>query len=218
MAVRFQFDFDRAFAACVYIAFKKPKNLDVYKMCKLIFLSDKLHLVRYGRPITGDDIRAMDYGPVPSAVYDLLKFLAAGNINDDEVRIMADHLAVDERYKYPHLSCARSIEFEEYLSKSDMEAIDETIAIHGGKGFEELKLLTHQMPSWKNAWDDPQRTSNNPRMAIEDLFLEDSEAIAGVKEEMVEDYEIRRSFHAAFCCYSSSVYSYQASISVSTIT
>jgi uncharacterized phage-associated protein len=197
MGVRFNFDSDRALAAIVYVASKNPKNLDVYKMCKLIFLGDKLHLVRFGRPITGDDMRAMDYGPVPSVVYDWMKDLVAGNGEDERVRMLSDHLAIDTRYEHPHFSCSKPIDFEDYLSRSDIDALDEIVTLHGAKGFEELKVLTHAMPSWKNAWDDPRRTTRNPLMAIEDLFLDDSEALVGAKEEMIEDFEIRQAVHAS---------------------
>ena len=38
-----------------------------------MFLAEKYHLVRYGRPITGDRYDAMKDGPVPSFTYDLFK-------------------------------------------------------------------------------------------------------------------------------------------------
>lgn len=192
MSVQFNFDSDRAQAAIIYVASKNPKNLDVYKMCKLIFLGDKLHLVRFGRPITGDDNIAMDYGPVPSTVYDWMKELQAGSPKNSQVRFLAGHLAIDTRYEHPHFSCSKPIDFADSLSRSDMEALDEVVNLHGNKSFEELKVLTHAMPSWKNAWDDPRRTTRNPLMAIEELFLEDSEALVGAKEEMMEDFEIRQ--------------------------
>ena len=44
-----------------------------YDIVKTIFLADRAHLNKYGRPITYDDYVAMKFGPVPSAVYDLLK-------------------------------------------------------------------------------------------------------------------------------------------------
>ena len=51
MAVEFNIDFDKVIAATTYIASQSPKlpELTMGKMCKLIFLADKHHLVRYGR-------------------------------------------------------------------------------------------------------------------------------------------------------------------------
>jgi uncharacterized phage-associated protein len=189
MAVEFQFDFDRMLAAMVYIAAQKPRALDMYKMCKLIFLADKLHLVRYSRPITFDKIKAMEFGPVPSNTYDFLKALLA---KAPEAHLLAEYLAVDSAYQYPRISMIQPLDFPEYLSRSDMRALDEVVELHGNKTFPELYNLTHEMPAWKKAWNNPERTANNPPMAFEDLFEDDSEAIAGAKSEMVENFEIQQ--------------------------
>lgn len=110
MSVQFSFDFDRSLAAMVYIASKPVTSLDTYKLCKLVFLSDKLHTVRFGRPITGDVLRAMDYGPVPSAVYDVLKAFLA-NEENERVHSLSEHLSVDRSYQYPRFQMTRPVDF-----------------------------------------------------------------------------------------------------------
>src|SRR5260370_34242127 len=63
-------------AAIAYvIAFGETRKLGVtqYDILKTIFLADKAHLNKYGRPITFDNYVAMRAGPVPSLAYDLLK-------------------------------------------------------------------------------------------------------------------------------------------------
>jgi uncharacterized phage-associated protein len=195
MAVEFQFDFDRALAAMVCIAIQAPRSLDTYKMCKLVFLADKIHLVRYSRPITGDSMCAMEYGPVPSSIYNLLKSLIAGNVNDHQTQVLARHLRVDKSFQYPRFSIIEAdLDLKEYLSNSDMRALDEVVVLHGSKSFDELKALTHEMPSWKNAWNNPEKTSKNPSMTFEDLFLEDSDTLRGSQEEMLENFELRKAF------------------------
>jgi len=194
MDVRFQFDFERALAAMVYIASKQVSGLDMYKLCKLIFLGDKLHMVRFGRPITGDAIRAMDYGPVPSEVYDALKGLTASAENA-RVLALSEHLTVDRHYEHPRFALKHPVDFGYFLSASEMNALDEVIAAHGAKGFEELYALTHEMAAYKQAWEQ-RGSSRNPLMSFEDLFTNDSDAIAGAKEEMLEDYEMRQALHA----------------------
>ena len=199
MNVQFGFDFERALAAMVFIASKpEATGLDTYKLCKLVFLSDKLHTVRFGRPITGDGIRAMEYGPVPSNVYDLLKAVVGqGEQHDHEhVRTLAQHLSIDRHYKHPRFQTVKPLDYAYFLSAVEINALDEVIAAHGRKSFDELYALTHAMPSYTKAWEDPNRSSGNPLMSFEELFTNDSEAIAGAKEEMVEDYEMRQAFHA----------------------
>ncbi len=194
MSVQFGFDFDRALAAMVYIASKRIADLTTYKLCKLIFLSDKLHLVRFGRPITGDSLRAMDYGPVPSEVYDVLKGFVAGYRNA-RVDALDEHLAINRHYQHPRFEMVRDINFPYFLSASEIQALNEVIAAHGSKNFDELYALTHAMPAYVNAWEQ-RGSSRNPLMSFEELFINDSEAIAGTEEEMLEDYEMRRALDA----------------------
>ena len=195
MPVVFTFDFERALAAMVYVATKNPRSLDTYKMCKLIFLGDKLHLVRYSRTITGDTICAMEFGPVPSSTYNLLKALVAGSTEEKNAEQLAHYLSVDKSFYYPRISgSGKPLDVREFLSKSDLRALDEVVELHGDKSFDELKALTHEMPSWKKAWNDPDRTAKNADMAFEDLFLEDSDTLRGSCEEMIENFELRKAF------------------------
>jgi uncharacterized phage-associated protein len=192
MSVRFEYDFDSALGAMVYIASKNLRNLDKYKLCKLIFLADKSHLVRYSRPITGDVLCAMEYGPVPSTTLNLLTDLIQEVYVDNRVSVLSRHLTVDKNFRYPHFSVRESCDFSQLLSLSDIDALDQTIEFHGNKTFEELKALTHEMPAWKNAWS--QSYSRNTPMKFEDLFAEDGDAISGAFEEMIENDKLRDAF------------------------
>jgi Protein of unknown function (DUF4065) len=55
-----------------FLASKHLPQLTKWRICKLLFLADKLHLLRYGRPITGDAYYAMKLGPVPTNVLNVL--------------------------------------------------------------------------------------------------------------------------------------------------
>jgi uncharacterized phage-associated protein len=55
---------------------------DFHKLFKILYFADQKHLVEYGRPITEDRYIAMRHGPVPSEVYDLLKYIRSGSEND----------------------------------------------------------------------------------------------------------------------------------------
>jgi len=193
--VRFTFDFEKTLAAMVYLASKNPPNLDKYKFCKLIFLADKYHLVRFSRPITGDYFCAMEYGPVPSNVLGLLDGFLDGKGDAEAVGRMKEHLETDTSYQYPHFRARPgNFDFDEDLSISDMQALDEILARHANKSFEELKGLTHEMTAYKEVWEDPKRDCKNPKMRYESLFLEDGDAIRGADEEMIENAHLTRAF------------------------
>ena len=66
------FDRDKALEAILYIA-NSLHNPTFHSISKMLYLSDKLHLQDYGRLICGDSYVAMEYGPVPSAIYNMMK-------------------------------------------------------------------------------------------------------------------------------------------------
>jgi uncharacterized phage-associated protein len=194
MPVRFELDTDKVVAAVAVIAESGIRDLTKYKICKLLFLADKHHLVRYGRSITGGRICAMEYGPVPSVALDALNALLGAETVSVRSREIAEklsqHIALDERYRNKHFLSSHRIDAERALSPSDIEAIRAVVEQHGGKSFEELKAMTHELFAYKKAWGD--RDCDNPTMRFEDLFVEDPDAIEGAFEEMIENYEISR--------------------------
>lgn len=185
-------------AAMAFIASRALPGLTKYKMCKLVFLADKYHLVRFGRPITGDRICAMEYGAVPSTTLDLLNAIINPNQTKGDplrVEVLAKHFIVDRSFYNPHFKTRLEPAYEEILSQSDLDALQATIAAHGEKTFEELKSFTHEMFAFRKARAD--RISEAPDMRYEDLFAEDGDAIEGALEEMIEDDGLRKAFGSA---------------------
>lgn len=193
MPVEFQFDADRTLAAVTYIASKKIPALTTYKLCKLVFLADKYHLVKYGRIITGDRYVAIEHGPVPSHLYDILKDVVNDGDTYENSPAFKNNLEVDKRFTYPHLSAKQQFDANE-LSLSDVEALDRAIGRFGKMDFFELKAITHEMRAFQKAWDDPNRYSNAPVMLYEDFFEEDGDAVRGAFEEMTENDQLRKAF------------------------
>src|SRR3954465_16031103 len=70
-SIRFNFNPEKALEALVWIAARDP-GITFYYIVKVLYYADKLHLNRFGRPILGDRYIAMEHGPVPSVVYDML--------------------------------------------------------------------------------------------------------------------------------------------------
>ena len=67
-------DIRRLKAVLLYILSRMPKNSrDVYHIVKTAFFAQKNHLVKYGIPMFNDSIVALQFGPVPSLVYNILK-------------------------------------------------------------------------------------------------------------------------------------------------
>jgi len=185
--ISFQYNPEKAREAIVYLVAHSKRGIEKGILCKLLFLADKFHLVRYGRTITGDAYFALPHGPAPTKILDLLKNDLA---NSPE---LSAALTVDHTFQYPRFSAEPLPEWNN-LSKSDIEALDETVKRFGGMAFTQLRGITHETVAYQNAWDTKPSGVAAAPMAFEDFFEEDSDAIAGVLEEAIEDSRLRKAF------------------------
>lgn len=71
MTIEFPFNFDRAVGAMTYLV-ASLSRVDKVKLMKLLYIADRDHFLRFGRPITGSRQVAMDRGPVPAMCLDVL--------------------------------------------------------------------------------------------------------------------------------------------------
>lgn len=147
------FDRDKALEVILFIA-QNQQGATLHSISKMLYLSDKLHLQEYGRLICGDRYIAMEYGPVPSAIYDMMK-VAAGreSIDVDWDEIILDSMQVVRgRDVVPKRDCNTDM-----LAESEVECIKSVIAQYGRKSFGELTDITHDS-AW-NATDENQPIS-----------------------------------------------------------
>jgi uncharacterized phage-associated protein len=196
--VIFPFDFEKAVVALAYLASESDSEdervteLTKFKAGKLLFLADKYHLVKYGRPIFGGEYRAIKHGPVPQEVLDCIQKLLAGDTNNGEgedMSVLRSYLSVDRKFIYPRLRPCRTPDLAA-LSKTELDALRHVVGLHGRKSFDELRLLTHEMFAYKQVWD-ARGEADMVVMNYEDFFKEDADAIAGAFEEMIDDFELR---------------------------
>jgi uncharacterized phage-associated protein len=180
--VKFTFDSTRTASAIAYLASKNLPDLAKYKICKLLFFADKLHLVRYGRPITGDEYFALDWGPVPSTTLDAL--------NDDHpLALKFAELLKRHEAKHPVYELRSDAATDmRYLSKSDRKVLDRIARDYGRKTFADLYDLTHSTPAYIKAW--ARRTGKRSPMDFDEFFENDTDVVPGAREEMLENAEL----------------------------
>lgn len=141
-----RFNKEKALEAIVYIASNSPYPT-YHKISKVLYFADKIHLERYGCLLSEDTYRAMDNGPVPSHIYNMMKF-AAGR---------SDVLVSDT---FPEIKQAMHVEGRctvkanrapnlDYLSASEVECLDESIRLHGRKSFGQLTDESHDA-AWES--------------------------------------------------------------------
>lgn len=125
-----------------------------YDLVKSLFLADRAHLNKYGRPITFDNYVAMTHGPVPSTAYNLLK-LDTRTLQKYAVRIPWARRAAPElgngcfAYDNPERSSN-----EDVLSPSDIEELRSSLTVVKTLGFKQVRKLTHEDEAYLDAWED----------------------------------------------------------------
>lgn len=169
------YDSDKAVASMLHICNSLGGVWDKYSLLKILYFAEKLHISEYGRPITGDNIDALPYGPVPSYSYNTIK---ASVINPEFFEV--DDNAVKAIAK-ANLDC---------LSDSDIECLDISIKDNQYLNFTALKNKSHD-----TAYDwTVQNIGLNSTIPYEQIAL-----AAGASSEMVE--YIKSNSENQLCCF-----------------
>ena len=143
MRITFSFDALKFANAAAYLA-GRCSDLTRMKLSKLLFFADKAHLLWYGRPVIGDRYIKMEFGPVPSSAYNLMKRDDRATAEDQEVFdrfLLVDGNDIKAKMP-PDLN---------YLSETDVEALDYVLNQYGHLTPAQLSKLSHNEPAWREA-------------------------------------------------------------------
>jgi len=180
----FEFNHKKAVQALNYFATKEGGVINKMKAIKLIWLSDRAHIRRYGRPIIMDEYFALPFGPIPSNTKDL----AENNdvfTSEDEANYRNQYIETVNKYKF------RSIEpiDEKVFSKTDLMVLEKVFSVFGNLTEFDLSNLSHEFPEWKKHENslkskiasrfkmDYLDFFNDPTFAKESMFNESKELI-----------------------------------------
>jgi len=153
MAIQFNINPQKAIEVVLWVIQKGESN--VYNVMKILYAAEKYHLNKFGRPVTGDRYVAMEYGTVPSWIYNAtnLKRSGLGFVRNDNT-----------------LTAERACDTN-YLSESDIEALENGFAAYAGKTFQEVLNKNHAEIAWQRAYE--KRGNNNAvDIAFEDMIEE----------------------------------------------
>lgn len=147
-AIEFEPDWEKIPEVILYVISKD--EMTQYQIVKAVFLADRAHLKKYGRPVTFDNYVAMKLGPVPTNIYNLLK-------PDHSFRDRYKEEAPWQAQPVPGSKKARLFSprrnfNEDFLSVSDMRALDDAVGKVKKMKFMEIVDLTHADAAYKSAW------------------------------------------------------------------
>lgn len=147
-------DKEKILESIVYLINRRNEKAGVqplsqYDIVKAIFLADRSHLNKYGRPVTFDNYVAMEHGPVPTVTYDTLKpasgFFAKMFQREKPWTILPEG-------KINRFVKADRPHNKDVLSATDLEALDYGLQTVTSLSFGQLKKLTHDHPAYIEAW------------------------------------------------------------------
>ncbi len=139
----FEFNHKKAVQTLNYFANKNGGAINKMKAIKLIWLSDRAHLRRYGRPIIMDQYFALPYGPIPSNTKDLAEVNLFSS--DDEVSYRNKFINVIDKYNFQSVEKVD----ENVFSQTDLSILESVYSEFGNLSEFELSELSHIYPEWK---------------------------------------------------------------------
>jgi uncharacterized phage-associated protein len=151
--LRSKFKREKAIEVILYIA-RRISDPTFHSISKIIYFGDKTSLERYGTLLLDDIYCAMQYGPVPSNTYDLMKDAKGSHKLGFSVENKAN------------VKPLRDANLEE-LSDSDIECLDAAIALYGDVPFWK-RSADSEDKAWEKAWESRGDKSSNV-MTIESI-------------------------------------------------
>jgi uncharacterized phage-associated protein len=113
-----KFDQRKALHALLFVVTHLPKPANLYNVLKCLYYADRKHLQEYGRQIYGETFYALEHGPVPSAAYEIVKYVNGKAKWDLQFPEAFELLEVNDHY----LSARGAVDTD-LLSRSDMACL-----------------------------------------------------------------------------------------------
>ena len=159
--------YKKATQALNLLARKKDGKINKMKAIKLIFLADRLHLRKYGRPIVGDMYWAMKLGPVGSLTKNVAEL---SRISDEALTYAKKYIKPIDEKKQIFISLGQ--EDLGVFSKTDLECIESVYNKFSDKDQFELADITHEFPEWIKHKKELDGGKKRVRMDYDDFFAD----------------------------------------------
>jgi len=197
MKMMLEFDYKKATQAINYLTKKEGGQIDKLKLIKLVYLADRYHLRRYGRPMVNDAYFAMPLGPVGSSVKDIAEF--SDFLDKSELDYAGAYIG---RGAQPNTVVSINDVDTGVFSKSEKEALDFAYTEFGNQTASSLVNITHRYPEWgkfKSALESRETTRGpmsytdffgNPTNGSADKFSLSSDMLAASKQLFEEDFKV----------------------------
>lgn len=172
----------------LFFANKSNNRIERMRLMKLMWLSDRLHLNKYGRLILNDRYKALPNGPIASTALNISQYGIPGSIN------------VDKHY----VNSLKDFEVD-FFSKSDLKIMDYVWEKFQNMESFEFSEYSHKYPEWLRFEKvlNAEHTPNAYDIVIQDFFefpeLKEFEDLLDLEtiELSKEDFNVKNSIQSA---------------------
>lgn len=170
MSIQFRFHPEKAVEAAAVLLKLHGKPMKYLGLLKMLYIADRLALQRIEQPITGDHYISMDYGPVLSGVYDLIK----GQPVDDALPLWSKFISSRSSHQVYLLDDPGDGE----LSEEEEAILKRVYELCGNLNPFDVAEWTHNLPEWKN-----------PHGSMIPILVEDVLRYLGKTDEEIEEIQ-----------------------------
>ncbi|MEM6592553.1 MAG: Panacea domain-containing protein [Cyanobacteria bacterium P01_H01_bin.119] len=142
MAIQFRFYPKKAVEAAALLLKLHGKPMKYLGLLKMLYIADRIALQRMEQPITGDQYVSMDYGPVLSGVYDLIK----GKQVDHALPLWSRYISPRDSNHVLLLADPGN----EELCEAEEEILKQVYKDFGQLNPFDVAKWTHNLPEWEN--------------------------------------------------------------------
>lgn len=175
----------RKLTEMVLYILNKTDGLDLYHVFKVLYFANIDHLAKCGLRITTDDFCALPDGPVPSILYDSTKE-KDGLHCDAELEQLMDEAIVKGNNDASYMWAAKRQANLDYISLSEIEVLDKSIASNAHLPYNALKLKSHG-DEWHRAF---YSTEPGRKIMRVPAMAKDAQATDDMVEYIKEELEV----------------------------
>ena len=193
MTIQFQFDSIKAVESAALLLKLNGRSMNYMGLLKMLYIADRKALEKINFPIIGDQYYSLDYGPILSSVYDLIKGFdvkregvkGASHIWQKYISTRPKEYKNENYYKVRLLKDPGVQE----LCQDEEEILEEVYSKFAGIDPFEVAKWTHELPEWKNPF--------GSRIPIEvenvlKYLKKTNEEITQISQEIDEERYIRQ--------------------------
>jgi len=126
----------------------QTEGIDYYRLFKILYFAERKYLAKWGHRIISDDFYALEYGPVPTCLYDAIK----GDSNCDKtLASLLNEVVKFAGNDAPNVLLAKQKANLTYISKSEKSELDNSIIENAPLSFSQLKRKSHDS-AWTIAY------------------------------------------------------------------